>query len=98
MLYERWAGERLNLEMSVRKSRRLHRPISMSAVPAGSSIDIWRSCRFLGAMIRALCGLPGGLGGFLPCRFGANHCRLSSIGWERCVVMVLRLGPWKLLM
>ena len=35
-------------------------------------------------MIRALSGLPGGLGRFLPCRIGANHCRLRSIGWERC--------------
>ena len=39
---------------------------------------------FLGAMIRALGGLLGGLGRFLPCRIGANHCRLRSIGWERC--------------
>ena len=37
-----------------------------------------------GAMIRALSGLPGGLGRFLPCRIGANHCRLRSIGWKRC--------------
>ena len=35
-------------------------------------------------MLRALGGLPGGLGRFLPCRLGANHCRLRSIGWERC--------------
>ena len=35
-------------------------------------------------MIRALSGLPGGLGRFLPCRVGSNHCRLRSIGWERC--------------
>ena len=39
---------------------------------------------FLGAMLRALDGLPGGSGRFLPCRIGANHCRLRSIGWERC--------------
>ena len=57
---------------------------SGSAVPDGPSIDIWRSCRFLGAMLRALGGLPGGLGRFLPCRIGADHCRLRSIGWERC--------------
>ena len=37
-----------------------------------------------GAMLRALGGLPGGLGRFLPCRLGANHCRLRSVGWERC--------------
>ena len=35
-------------------------------------------------MLRALGDLPGGLGRFLPCRIGANHCRLRSIGWERC--------------
>ena len=84
ILYERWAGERLVLEMSVPELRRFDRPISVLAVPAGPSIDIWRSCRFLGMMIRALGGLPGGLGRFLPCRLGANHCGLRSIGWERC--------------
>ncbi len=84
ILYERWAGERLVLEMSVPKIRRLDRPISVSAVPAGPSIDTWPSCRFLGAMLRALGGLAGGLGRFFPYRLGANHCRLRSIGWERC--------------
>ena len=68
--YERWAGEKL----SVSKLRRFYRPISVSAVPAGPSIDIWRSWRFLGAMLRALGGLPSGLGRFLPCHLGANHC------------------------
>ena len=47
-------------------------------------IDIWRSCRFVGALMRALCLLPGGLGRFVPCSIGANHCRLRHIGWEKC--------------
>ena len=72
------------LEMSVPKFFRLNRAISVSAVPVAPSIDIWRSCRFLGAMLRAFGTLPGGLGRFIPCRLGANHCRLRSIGWERC--------------
>ena len=49
-----------------------------------SSIDIWRSCRFIGALMRSLCLLPGGLGRFVPCCIGANHCRLRLIGWEKC--------------
>ena len=53
-LYERWAGERLVLEMSVPKLRRFARPISVSSVPAGLSVDIWRSCRFLGALGQSL--------------------------------------------
>ena len=28
--------------------------------------------------------LPGGLGWFVPCSIGANHCRLRHVGWERC--------------
>ena len=28
--------------------------------------------------------LPGGLGRFVPCSSGANHCRLRHIGWEKC--------------
>ena len=56
----------------------------MSAVPFGPGIDIWRSCRFIGALMRSLCLLPGGLGRFVPCSIGANHCRLRHIGWERC--------------
>ena len=43
-------------------------------VPAGFWVSI----------LRALGGLPGGLGRFLPCRLGANHCRLRSVGWARC--------------
>ena len=57
---------------------------SVSAVPFGPGIDIWRSCRFLGAIFRALRFLPGGLGRFLPGSIGANHCRLRHIGWSKC--------------
>ena len=84
ILYERWAGERLSLEKASPRYLRPGRPISLSAVPFGPGIDIWRSCRFIGAMMRALCLLPGGLGRFLPCSIGANHCRLRHIGCEKC--------------
>ena len=43
ILYEQWAGERLCLEAAIPKSRRVGRPISVSAVPFGPGIDIWRS-------------------------------------------------------
>ena len=33
--------------------------------------------------MRSLCLLPGGLGRFVPCSVGANHCRLRHIGWEK---------------
>ena len=76
ILYERWAGERLVLEMSVPESKRADRPISVSAVPSEPSIDVWRSCRFLGALLRALGGLPGGFGRFFAL---SNRCpSLSS--------------------
>ena len=60
------------------------RPISVSAVPLGPGIDIWRSCRFIGVLMRSLCLFPGGLRTFVPCSIGANHCRLRHIGWEKC--------------
>ena len=61
-LYELWAGERLVLEKAVNQYRRHGRPISVSAVPFGPGTDIWRSCRFIGALFRALSALPGGIG------------------------------------
>ena len=84
ILYELWAGEWLVLEKAHPRYLRPGRPISVSAVPSGPGIDIWRSCRLIGAMIRSLCLLPGGLGRFVPCSVGANHCRLRHLGWERC--------------
>ena len=60
------------------------RPISVSAVPFGPGIDIWRSCLFIGAMMRSLCLLLGGLVRFVPCSIGVNHCRLRHVGSEKC--------------
>ena len=60
---------------------RPERPISVSAVPFGPGIDSWRSCRFIGALVRSLCLLPGGLRRFVPCSIGANHCRLRHVEW-----------------
>ena len=34
--------------------------------------------------MRSLCLRLGGLGRFVPCSNGANHCRLRHIGWEKC--------------
>ena len=65
ILYERCAGERLVLEKAVPRHPRPGRPISVSAVPLGPGIDIWRSCRFIGALSRSLCALPGGIGWFI---------------------------------
>ena len=59
ILYELWAGERIQFEKAVPRHRRVDRPISVSAVPFGPGIDIRRSCKLLGAMLRALCALPG---------------------------------------
>ena len=84
ILYELWAGKRLVLEKAHPRYLRPGRPISVSAVPFGPGIDIWRSCRFIGAMMRSLCLLPGGLRRFVPGSIGANHCRLRHLGWERC--------------
>ena len=84
ILYERWASERLVVEGAVPFARRVGRPISVSAVPVGPGINIGHSCRFLGSNVRLLALLPGGLSRFLPCRIGANHCRIRHLGWEKC--------------
>ena len=83
ILYELWAGERFQFEKAVPRFKRVDRPISVSADPFGTGIDIRRSCTLLGTMLRALCVLSGGLGRFLPCAIGANHSRLRHIGWVK---------------
>ena len=84
LLYELWAGERLVLEKALPRYRTPGPPISVSTVPFGPGIDMWRSCRFVWAVMMSLCALPGGMGRFVPCMIGANHCRLRQIGWEKC--------------
>ena len=84
ILYERWVRERLRIEDSIPKYRRPGRPISVSAAPSCPDAEKWKLCRYFGSMMRALRGLPGGLGRFIPGRFGANHGRLRHIGWEIC--------------
>ena len=55
ILYELWAGERLVLEKAVPRYRRPGRPISVSAVPFGPGIDLWRSrCTPCGTLIAAI--------------------------------------------
>ena len=66
LLYEKWAGERSVLEKVLPYNRKAGRPISVSAVPVGPGIDIWRSCRFIGGIFRFLDRLPGGLRRFIP--------------------------------
>ena len=66
ILYELWAGERVSLENAHPRYFRPVRSISVSAVPFGPGIDNWRSCRFIGAMMRSLCLLPCGLCRFFP--------------------------------
>ena len=75
ILYEPWACARLVLKKAVPRYRRPGRPFSVSAVPFIPGIDIWRSCRFIGALFRSLCALPD---------IGASHCRLRHIGCEKC--------------
>ena len=79
-----WDSEWVSIPASAICAEDIRRPISVSAVPFGPGTDIWRSCRFIGALMRSLCLLPGGLRRFVPCSFGANHCRLRHIGWEKC--------------
>ena len=63
---ELWSAERLSLEKAHPRYLRPGRPISVPAVPFGPGIDIWRSCRFIGAIMRSLCLLPGRLGSPVP--------------------------------
>ena len=77
ILYELWVGE-LSLETAHHRYLRPGRPISVSAVPFGPGIDIWRSCRFIGALMRSLCLLPGRLGRFFALLYWCQSLPASA--------------------
>ena len=52
--------------------------VNFVPVRGGPSIDILRSCRFIGALKRSLCTLPGGLGRFLPCAIGGQSLQVKA--------------------
>ena len=81
---ELWTGERLDLEKAIPCYRGVGRSISVSLFLLVQALIFWRSCRYIGALFRALVALSGGVRWFIPCDVGANHCRLRHIGWERC--------------
>ena len=43
-------------------------------------IDMWRSCWFIGALMRSLCTLPGGIGRFVICRIGLMIVKAHWVG------------------
>ena len=88
-LYELWAGERLSLEKAHPRYLRPGRPISVSVVPFGPGIDIWRSCRFIGALMRSLCLLLGGLRRFVPCSMVLMTAGFVMLGGRRVVMVLL---------
>ena len=98
VLYELWAGERLTLEKAHPRYLRTGRPISVSAVPFGPGIDIWRSCRFIGAMMRSLCSFAWwGLVGLCPALLVLIIAGFVILG-GKSVVMDLLLGLVKVLL
>ena len=84
ILYNFWAGVRLVLENAVPRYRRPGRHFQcrlfrlvqalIFGVRAGSHGRFFARC-----VLRLV-----GIGRFMLCDTGANHCRLRHIGWEKC--------------
>ena len=83
ILFEQWAGHLLLSEKVIRPHVRANRPILFPSVPVSEGIEIPHGCQFITSLVRALAKLPGGLGGFLPCRLGSHMSRLreSVFSW-----------------
>ena len=84
ILSEQWAGHRLLSEKVTRRHAGANRPILIPSVPVSEGIEIRHGCQFLSSLVRALAKLRGGLGKFLPCRFGSHMSRLRYLGWNQC--------------
>ena len=80
LLFELWVGERLVLEKAVPGYRRLGRPVS--AVPFVQALIFGDRAGLLGSYQVIVCSACG-IGRFVPCLIGANHCRLLHIRWEK---------------
>ena len=80
-------GEKLGIELAVPKIWRKRRPVSVSAVPFRPGTERWRSCRFLGNMVRALTDMPG-----LQCWCQLLSSATSWMGTVRGVVLPLDPG------
>ena len=87
-----WRGSRLRI-LSI-STEGLDVQIQCQLAPLSSDADMWKLCRFLGSMMRALRVLLGGLGWFIPGIISANHGRLRHNGWEKCC-HGLTCWPWE---
>ena len=89
ILYELWAGERLALEAAVPKvSSKRTLNYCDSGYWGKLTQFIWRSCRLIGALFRALQNLPGGLSRFLPGRIGGKPSQAPAHWLGNNAVMV----------
>ena len=95
ILCELWDGERLVLEKALLRCGRGGRQISVSAVPLGPGIDIWRTCRFLGSLFGAFGSLLGGFERFFPYWIGGTIAATGTLGGRK-VGMDSRPGPGRL--
>ena len=85
ILYEHWAGERLDLEKAVPRYRRPGRENSVSAVPFGPGTDTWRSCGFLGALFEPCVHCLVELAGLSLVTLVLISAGFDIfIGWEKC--------------
>ena len=82
---------RVNVDLVTRPPTRADRPILLPSEPVSEGIEIRQGCQFISSLFRALGGLCGGLGRFIPCIIGGHMSRLRHFG----VLKVSRPGHQK---